>query len=399
MSELSAPTQNLRVLADAPELAALLERCWGVAGTPPSLESALGDAARLLGFDGAVVGAIESDRYVVEATYLSDGGGLESLRADLYADRQSPRIVEEYGLVADTTPHAFVGLPIHQGGALHGTLEFASRTPAAAPLSAASCAFVRMFAAWVEATLDQREVAILRAECDRLQGRITEVSRDLAQFTYFISHDLQAPVRQLASFVGFLEADLGGALDESIEKDLGFIKNSGDRLSTLIRSVLELSRAGRAETCVTRIDPRDAVEIALEDARAHVGDADAEISIGDMPAVLADAATLARVFEHLIRNALTYRAPDQTPQIDVSATQVGDKVEITVSDDGIGFDPAERERILLAFERLHGAEEFPGTGVGLAICRTLLDLQGGRVRADGRPGEGAKFTVELPSAD
>jgi signal transduction histidine kinase len=234
--------------------------------------------------------------------------------------------------------------------------------------------------------------------------RQLEVSmRELEAFTYVASHDLQEPLRKIATFGERLKQQLQGKLDEPQQRSLDRIMSSAERMSRLIEDLLSYSRVSTRGRAMQRVSLQDVLDDAIETLDLCIEETGAKICpIGPLPAIEGDASQLEQLFQNLLSNAIKFRKPDAAPQVLISCREVARSdepephIEITVKDDGIGFEERYAEQIFAAFHRLHGRDEYPGTGIGLAICRKIVERHHGEVYASSRPGEGAKFVIKLP---
>jgi light-regulated signal transduction histidine kinase (bacteriophytochrome) len=209
---------------------------------------------------------------------------------------------------------------------------------------------------------------------------------------------MQEPLRAIAGYCELLQEQYGSRVDD---RGRGFIQHAVDgahRLQRLIEDLLEYSRVNtRGDTFVT-LDTRSVVEEALGNLSHAVKEASAEISISDLPAVVGDRSQLVRVFQNLIGNALKFRG-DQPPQISITGSQTETDVVFKVRDNGIGIPPEFRDRIFLIFQRLHTRKAYPGTGMGLAICKHIIDRHGGWITVEAADGGGSLFSVGLPTSN
>jgi two-component system, sensor histidine kinase and response regulator len=249
------------------------------------------------------------------------------------------------------------------------------------------------------------EMRRLRLECARIaeleRQRSLELAlanRDLESYSYSISHDLRAPLRAVSSFAEILEEDHAAALDEEGRRMLGLIRASSRTMDQLIVGLLEFSRANNG----TRRLTMDVIDMtALADAAArevatlHQGPAH-RIDIGELPEATGDATVLRQVWCNLIGNALKYSAKKPEPRVTVTGSVLGGEAVYEVKDNGAGFDMRYADKLFGVFQRLHRSEEFAGAGVGLAIVQRIIARHGGRVWAEGKPGEGASFRFALP---
>jgi PAS domain S-box-containing protein len=231
----------------------------------------------------------------------------------------------------------------------------------------------------------------------QLQDSLSESNAALEQFAYVASHDLQEPLRTMSSYAELLTRKYTGKFDAEADRFLGFIVNASQRMSTLIQDLLEYARATTEEERPTSVALDEDLEAALTHLTQAIEESGASITHDPMPTIAVDRGQMVRLFQNLIGNALKYRKPDQIPQIHITAEQMNREWTIAIRDNGIGFDPQYASTIFAPFKRLHQPDAFPGTGVGLAISRRIVEAHGGRIWAESRPGEGAifRFTLHL----
>lgn len=220
---------------------------------------------------------------------------------------------------------------------------------------------------------------------------------ELAQFTFIASHDLQEPLRSVSSFLQLLERRYKGQLGPDADEYIAFAVNGAKRMSTLLNDVLAYSQIGSPNLLPGRCDTNALAREAL----ASLGDlAGGEVRIGELPAVVAVPSQVYCLFQNLLGNALKYRSQERPAVVAVGASVVEDGwVRLAVTDNGVGIDPQYHERIFKIFQRLHRREDFAGTGVGLALCKKIVESAGGRLWVESRPGEGSTFYFTLPAAD
>ncbi|HEX4364104.1 MAG TPA: ATP-binding protein [Solirubrobacteraceae bacterium] len=219
---------------------------------------------------------------------------------------------------------------------------------------------------------------------------------ELEQFASVTSHDLQAPLTTISMYAELLER--GGGERRSGDLDLiDGIRGATKQARGLIRDLLEYSRAGRGALALEEVSTMRIVEQVLETLAGTIDGAGADVTVDELPVVLADRANLSRVFQNLIGNAVKFTA-QTTPRVRVSAQQEGDAWRFSISDNGIGMELEHAARIFEPFQRLHGEEDYPGTGIGLAVCERIVDQHGGRIWVTSSPGEGSTFHFTLPVA-
>jgi PAS domain S-box-containing protein len=233
----------------------------------------------------------------------------------------------------------------------------------------------------------------------RIQERTAELARaneELEAFTYTVSHDLKAPLRAIDGFSRILEKDYGQALDHEGLRVLGVVRASSAHMAELIDDLLAFSRLGRTELRTSPVDLGALVESALEDLRPGMDGRQLDLVVGDLPTVFGDRLLLRQVLVNLLSNALKFTSQRELARIRVGCRKENSEVVVFVQDNGVGFDPEYGHKLFGVFQRLHHADEFPGTGVGLANVRLIVERHGGRVWAEAKPGEGASFYVALP---
>jgi light-regulated signal transduction histidine kinase (bacteriophytochrome) len=217
---------------------------------------------------------------------------------------------------------------------------------------------------------------------------------ELEQFAYVASHDLQEPLRMVASFTQLLARRYRGKLDKDADEFIGFAVEGATRMQTLINDLLAYSRVGTRGKPLAPTDCGAVVKMALANLARTVEESGATVAYGSLPSVWADEVQLTQLFQNLIANAIKFKgiAP---PEIHISAAKQDSQWLFAVRDNGIGIPPEQRERIFSVFQRLHHRAEYPGTGIGLAICKKIVERHGGRIWVESQPGHGATFYFSL----
>ena len=238
---------------------------------------------------------------------------------------------------------------------------------------------------------------------EALALRTKELARsnaELEQFAYVASHDLQEPLRTVASYTRLLADQYAGRLDDEGKSYVQYAREGAIRMQSLIDALLAFSRIGTRGREPTAVDSGEALRLALENLRASIDESGARIVMADLPTISADPTQMTELFQNLVGNAIKFRGP-KPPKITIAARRRGAEWIFSVADNGIGIDSQYFDRIFQVFQRLHGKEEYPGTGIGLAICKRIVERLGGRIWVESTPGGGAifSFTVPVPSAE
>jgi PAS domain S-box-containing protein len=235
----------------------------------------------------------------------------------------------------------------------------------------------------------------------RIKAYIDEIKRsnqELEQFAYIASHDLREPLRQIANFVALLERRYGQDLTDEAREYIRFAREGAKRLDGLMLDLLEYSRIGRGGE-IGPVDTETAIARALENLDGLIKESGAAVVIQPHPPQVAGSEThLVHLFQNLIGNALKYRSPDRVPKVSVTFDRDGEFVQFVVADNGIGIEPEYFDRIFGVFQRLHTNDEYEGSGIGLAICRRVIEQSGGRLWVESKPGEGSTFLFTLRAA-
>jgi len=234
----------------------------------------------------------------------------------------------------------------------------------------------------------------VREANQHLEERVRERTEELSQFVYAVSHDLQEPLRHLRTYSEFLQEDLGTELPERAQQDLDYIDGAGRRLRDMVDGMHALSHVGRQDLVRSRFDIADCIADAVENLRARADETGARVGTPPSREVNADRRMLVTVYQNLVSNALKYS--DGTPSIEFTAEEVDGRTVLGVCDRGVGVEPEYRQRILQPFTRLHTAARGAGSGIGLSICRRVIQRHGGRIWVEDNgdePGAHFRFTL------
>ncbi|GAB3354661.1 hypothetical protein GCM10027452_22530 [Micromonospora halotolerans] len=251
-------------------------------------------------------------------------------------------------------------------------------------------------------TMRQRMVDALhtsRRHRDALEQQAAELRRsneDLEQFAYVASHDLQEPLRKVASFCQMLHRRYADQLDDRARQYIGYAVDGATRMQSLINDLLAFSRIGRVYGEDREVDLAAVLAQAESNLSDRIAEAGAEIVADPLPVVHGDPTLLTMLWQNLLGNAVKFRHPDRAPRIRVAVTGDDAGCEFAVADNGIGIDPRYADKIFLIFQRLHARGTYDGTGIGLAICKKIVEYHGGTLRLDDAYADGARFVFTLP---
>jgi signal transduction histidine kinase len=251
----------------------------------------------------------------------------------------------------------------------------------------------------IRRALREKTERTLRHQVEKdLAGKVDELARsnaDLEQFAYVASHDLQEPLRMVTAYTQLLAERYRGKLDENADKFIGYAIEGAQRMQVLIQDLLAFSRVGRKEASES-VDCNAVMKEVLQTLAAAIQESGAVVTHGELPAVWADRTQVAQVFQNLIGNAIKFRGKEP-PVVSVRAEKAGQHWQFSVSDNGIGIAAEYAENIFVVFQRLHARTEYPGNGIGLAICKKIVERDGGRIWVESGAGSGSTFKFTLPS--
>ena len=236
------------------------------------------------------------------------------------------------------------------------------------------------------------------AELERSNQELARSNQELEQFAYVASHDLQEPLRMVASYTQLLSRRYQGKLDATADEFIGYSVDGALRMQRLIQDLLTYARVGTKGDALGPVDAGKVLQQVLASLEVSIREQAAEVSFEPLPWVHADESQLGQLLQNLVGNALKFRSPERPPHIHVSARQQGGEWVFAVQDDGIGIEPQYFERIFVIFQRLQAKTDYPGTGIGLAVCKRIVERHGGRIWVESRVGQGTTFFFTLRPA-
>ncbi len=306
--------------------------------------------------------------------------------ADVLRDRNFPRlhVAVKEGL------HGAFGFPIRGERGVLGVIEILTRQapPPDEELTHTVMALGNQIGQFIERKRAEEALAERAADLARS-------NRELAQFAYVASHDLQEPLRMVSSFTQLLARRYRGRLDDDADEFISYAVDGASRMQVLINDLLAYSRVGTRGNPPVPTPSDAALDRALDNLHATIEESGAEIIREPLPVVIGDQAQLVQLFQNLLSNAMKFRG-DRVPKVQIRAEPAGKEWIFSIRDNGIGIDPQYAEQVFVIFQRLHTRVEYPGTGIGLAICKKIVERHGGRIWVESEPGKGTTFFFALP---
>ena len=224
---------------------------------------------------------------------------------------------------------------------------------------------------------------------------LTRSNEELQQFAYVASHDLQSPLKTIVNYLSLLEAKHGHQLDADAQRLIGVSTAAADRMRDLIRDLLEFSRLG-SDVAFTQLDLNQIVTEIMDEQQADIQAVKATIDVGPLPAIMGHHTDVKQLFQNLISNGLKYRRPEVAPHIVIRSKVEQDQYQFSIADNGIGIEGQHFDRVFQLFQRLHGRGQYAGTGIGLATCKKVVEIYGGKIWLDSTLGVGTTFYFTLP---
>jgi signal transduction histidine kinase len=338
----------------------------------------------------ASVHRVQPDMVLLDVN-MPDMSGIEVCRAIKSDPTKSSIIVLQISASAISAPQATASLN-------SGADSYLMEPVDADVLVATVRALLRLRKAEREVVRSNAALRVANLRLEALNSALRRSNEDIERFAYIASHDLQEPLRTIATHLQLLDRNLGKSLDENNREVFEDIVEAAHRMSDLIRDVLAYSRAGSGETAFQAVCLQDPLGWAVNNLSESLASTQGAVISGDLPTVWGDSTQLAQVFQNLIGNALKYRSA-AAPRVEIRTQRDanGDWL-VSIHDNGMGIDAKHFERIFRPFQRLHG-REFAGTGIGLALCRRIVESHGGQIWVDSAEGAGSTFSFNLKPAE
>lgn len=322
------------------------------------------------------------------------GRNVEEMLPDLFAGRDGDRL----SILAEYARKRITG-PVER--TVWGTRRSGEKFPISLTVSVyewngyprASCIIRDVSDRLRAIELQVRQAQKLREQNTELESLVAE----LDEFNYVASHDLQEPLRTMSTYCGLLKTDLGTDLPKRADEDIKAILDASLRMQRLITDLLEYSRSGHTELRPTHVDLAKVVKRVESDLKARMQETGGRIEHSNLPWVWGDDMQLGRVLQNLIANGLKFRRSGETPIVTVTANADSEWVSVVVQDNGIGIESQYQLQIFQPFKRLHGVGKYEGSGIGLSVCRKIVERHGGRIEVESTPGVGSRFIVKLPA--
>jgi len=280
-------------------------------------------------------------------------------------------------------------------GYAHGAVDYIFKPVIPDVLKSKVNVFLELYRRTEALKTKNAELELAEKELARRVEELARSNAELERFAYVASHDLKEPLRMVTSYTKLLASRYEGKLDQDANDFIAFAVDGASRMEQLIHDLLSYSRAGERNSMSGFVNCEEALNDALENLKTAMDECRATVTHDPLPTVNGDTTQLIQVFQNLIGNGVKFRS-DRSPSIHVSARQQGEEWLFCVQDNGIGIEAQYLDRIFVLFQRLHGREEYPGTGIGLAICKKIVETHGGRIWVESEFGKGSTFCFTLP---
>jgi light-regulated signal transduction histidine kinase (bacteriophytochrome) len=241
------------------------------------------------------------------------------------------------------------------------------------------------------------QVQKLNTQLVKRAQELTSSNSELERFAYVASHDLQEPLRVITSFLQLLDKKYTDSLDVKAKEYIAYAVDGSIRMRQLIRDLLNYSRLDSGKNIRTEVKLNDVLAEVINNLAASITDNQAILKVDKLPDVKANKAQMVQLFQNLISNSIKYRKDESNPEIVITAQRNEDHYRISIADNGIGISPSYHARIFEMFQRLHTRDEYSGTGIGLAICKKIIEHHNGFIEINSKEGEGAEFIINLPA--
>ena len=245
--------------------------------------------------------------------------------------------------------------------------------------------------------IDVTERKQMEERLKQITAELQHSNTELEQFAYVISHDLQEPLRMVSSYTQLLAKRYSDKLGNDADEFIAYAVDGSKRMQSLLHDLLEYSRVGTHGKPFSLVNCEHIVEQAIANLKIAIEECEASVSYDVLPTIMGDEGQLVRLFQNLISNAIKFRR-EEAPQVHISAKRMNYIVTFSVKDNGIGIDPQHSQSIFEIFRRLHTIEEYPGTGMGLAICKKIVERHGGHISVQSQPGQGSTFYFSVNTA-
>ena len=251
------------------------------------------------------------------------------------------------------------------------------------------------FAGYMGSCMDITETKIVKNELANQTKELMRSNEELEQFAYVASHDLQEPLRMIISYVQILQKNIEQNNTTGLGEFMNYVLDGTSRMQSLINDLLQFSRVNRKGSVFSLVDLNEILKIATSHLTARISENNATVTYSDMPKVKGDTSQLIRLFQNLIDNAIKFKAPDRQPEIKICVEERAEDFVFSIKDNGIGIEDKFYNRIFVIFQRLHTRNEYEGTGIGLAVCKKIVERHGGEIWVESKRNEGSSFFFSI----
>ncbi len=357
---------------------------------------------------------VKDNKYCVDYCHCTEGYGancnkLAALKDVLYQSTQEKNDIVAIHNISESeySPaliksgiNSFIAMPLYIHENIYGSVNFYGKDNRLRPFDEREKSFVRLVSQWIgnEFTRSQYIDYLHDTEIhlEDAVSELTNANAELENFVYVASHDLQEPLRMITNFTGLLKETCSNKLNSTEKEYLAITSNAAVQMQKLIKALLEYARASKEDEKMENVDLNEVLSHVSENLKKQIQESNAVLVFNDLPSITGNKASMISLLQNLISNGIKFQLKNNTPVISISAEQYADKWELTIEDNGIGIHPKYLPKIFEPFKRLHANNEYSGTGIGLAVCKKIIDRMDGSLHVKSNEGVGTTFYITIP---
>ena len=370
-----------------------------------------------LNMDSGIISKIDGDIYTTLHCHAPDHYEIDPSCALNLKDTLCEYTIKKNGIFAisdlsksDFNKHrshtmfglnSYIAFPIYVHGGIYGTINFFDKKIRKQPFEEREKSFIRLVSQWIGNELMRSQyIDYLHETENRLEDAVTELTHtnaELENFVYVASHDLQEPLRMITNFTNLLERNYSDKLDATAKEYLNITSDSALQMRKLIKSLLEYARVSKGDEKTEYVDLNEVISHVFANLEKQIQESCAEFEVKRLPTIIANKASMVSLLQNLVSNGIKFQSKNEIPKIEISTKQYAKSWELSVKDNGIGIQSKYASKIFEPFKRLHVKNEYPGTGIGLAVCKKITDRMGSSIRVESNEGVGSTFYVSIPN--